>query len=245
MVNPRFAVYDAGKRADLPVPLDNSTLVNTPPPVLPRLRQAVLAATELDRVVTELRSAISLGEPFADPGVGMFGLRNAVFALDDTFLEVVSPIREGTSAGRLLARRGADCGYMVMFQVADLTAARERAAALGIREVFEVSLDDIGEVHLHPADMGGAIVSLSSPSPPAAWRWGGPGWEERSVHGAVSSVTVAVDDPDGVAERWRAVVGGLPGARFVPGSDGPVEIRLTREGEARFGSVRIGGAVTE
>jgi hypothetical protein len=95
---------------------------------LPRLRQAVLAARSLEPVVETLSSALGLGEPFSDPGVGHFGLRNAVFALGDTFLEVVSPVRDGTSAGRLLERRGGDCGYMLMFQVADLAAARLRDA---------------------------------------------------------------------------------------------------------------------
>src|SRR4051812_7215902 len=94
---------------------------------LPRIRQAVLAARELDPVVERLRGALRLGEPYADPGVGYFGLRNAVFAIGDTFLEIVSPQREGTSAGRHLDRRGGDGGYMVMFQVEDLRAARNRA----------------------------------------------------------------------------------------------------------------------
>ena len=84
----------------------------------------MLAARELEPVVARLRSELRLGEPFADPGVGYFGLHNAVFALGDTFMEVVSPVRDGTAAGRLLDRRGADCGYMVMFQVDDLPAAR-------------------------------------------------------------------------------------------------------------------------
>src|SRR5205085_6906235 len=107
---------------------------------LPRLRQAVLAARDLDAVAGLLKTELGLGEPFADPGVEYFGLRNAVFALGDTFLEVVSPLRSGTSAGRLLERRGGDCGYMLMFQVPDLAAARERARAAGIREVFEVAV---------------------------------------------------------------------------------------------------------
>src|SRR5438270_6467785 len=128
-----------------------------------RLRQAVLAATDLDAVVGALRSSLSLGEPFADEGVGYFGLRNAVFALGDSFLEVVSPVREGTSAGRLIERRGGDCGYMLMFQVPSLAAARARMADARVREVFAVELPQISEVHLHPGDMRGAIVSLSEP----------------------------------------------------------------------------------
>jgi hypothetical protein len=35
----------------------------------------------------------------------------------------------------------------------------------------------MAEVHLHPADMRGAIVSMSAPAPPESWRWGGPDWE--------------------------------------------------------------------
>ena len=173
-----------------------------------RLRQAVLAARDLDAVAGRLRAELGLGEPYADPGVAYFGLRNAVFALGDTFLEVVSPEREDTSAGRLLERRGGDCGYMLMFQVDDLPAARRRARELDIREVFAVELDDIAEVHLHPADIGGAIVSLSAPQPASAWRWGGPGWEQRGAPVSVRGATVAVEDPGAVGGRWTQVLGG-------------------------------------
>ncbi len=181
------------------------------PPSLPRLRQVALAARDLDAVAAELRAALGLGEPFSDPAVGFFGLRNAVFTLGDQFIEVVSPVRDDTAAGRLIARRGGDCGYMVMFQIADLAAARRRAAELKVREVFDISLEDIGEVHLHPADMRGAIVSLSEPAPVSAWRWGGPGWEERSVPGGLLGASVAVRDPEAVGTRWWEVAGGTVG----------------------------------
>jgi hypothetical protein len=192
----------------------------------------VLAARDLEAVVTRLRESLALGEPFSDPAVSTFGLRNAVFAIGDTFLEVVSPVQANTAAGRLLDRRGGDCGYMLMFQVDDLRAARERAASRGIREVFEVELADMNEVHLHPADMNGAIVSLSEPAPPASWRWGGPEWAARSVPGRVDGVTVAVADPDAVAERWRLVIGDLDQVGFTQDdrSPGPVEVTITATG---------------
>jgi hypothetical protein len=202
--------------------------VPVPAPELPRLRQAVVAAGELEPVAELVRERIGLGEPFADPGIGHFGLRNAVFALQDTFLEVVSPARPDTAAGRLIERRGGDCGYMLMFQVEDLDAARDRARAAGVREVFEVARDEITEVHLHPRDMRGAIVSLSRPVPSTAWPWGGPGWERRSAQARVVGATVAVTEPEPAAERWRSVIGDLPGVRFV-GADsdrGLVEVVL-------------------
>ena len=202
---------------------------------VPRLRQAVIAAHNLDAVAGQLREALGLDEPFADPGVGHFGLRNAVFALGDTFLEVVSPMKADTAAGRLLERRGGDCGYMTMFQVDDLAAARERVRSLGVREVFEVSLDDVEEVHLHPADMRGAIVSLTEPRPPAAWRWGGPNWQQRSAPAKIKGATIAVTDPVTVGDRWATAIGApLDDLGVLIGFDevdrGLVEVRVSRPG---------------
>ena len=56
-----------------------------------RLRQVVLVARDLEAVAGALRQPLGLGAPFHDEGVGHFGLRNAVMALGDTFVEVVSP----------------------------------------------------------------------------------------------------------------------------------------------------------
>src|SRR6266446_1135673 len=144
-----------------------------------------------------------------------FGLHNAVMPVGATFLEVVSPVREGTTAGRLLDRRGGDGGYMVILQTADLRADRTRLAALGVRIVWQVELDDIATVHLHPRDLGGAIVSLDQPVPPESWRWGGPKWQAKvrtdAVH-SIASVTIQADDPPRMAARWAEVLG-LPAPR--------------------------------
>jgi len=177
-----------------------------------RLRQAVLVARELAPVSQHLRAELGLGEPFADPGVGAFGLENAVYAIGDGFLEVVSPTQPGTTAGRYLNRRG-DGGYMLIFQFADLDAARGRAAALGMRTVWQVDLDDISGTHLHPADTGGAIVSLDRADPPGSWRWGGPEWTGKTGAGArgrLAGVTVAMNDPAAALPRWAELLGVEP-----------------------------------
>ncbi len=175
--------------------------------------------------------------------MGHFGLRNAVFALGDTFLEVVSPVQPDTAAGRLIERRGGDCGYMLMFQVENLAARRDQVRALDIREVFEVSLDDMAEVHLHPADIGGAIVSLSEPDPPGSWRWGGPGWEARSAGLAVAGATVDVPTPDATEARWQSVLGEAPeviGVRLREGERGLTEIVIQGlQDEFRLAGVRF------
>jgi hypothetical protein len=175
-----------------------------------RLRQAVLVAAELEPVAGALRSALGLGEPFRDPGVGEFGLTNAVFALGDCFLEVISPSQARTAAGRYLARHGGDGGYMAIFDLEDLEGARARAEQAGIRVVWQIDLPDISGTHLHPADMRGAIVSLDRSRPYGTWRWGGPQWTGRTDSGApgrLAGITIAVDDPDAVGTRWAHVLG--------------------------------------
>jgi hypothetical protein len=174
-----------------------------------RLRQAVLVASELEPVAGALQSALGLQEPFRDPGVGEFGLTNAVFALGDCFLEVISPARPDTAAGRYLARHGGDGGYMVIFDLEDLEGARARAEQSGVRVVWQIDLPDISGTHLHPADMRGAIVSLDRSRPYGSWRWGGPQWTGKLGSGApgrLRGVTVAVGDPVSVAARWAHVL---------------------------------------
>ncbi len=72
---------------------------------LPRLRQAVIAAADLEAATQRLRTELDLGEPFHDEAVGHFGLENSMFAIGDTFLEVVAPVsrnrrRASQSGGR-------------------------------------------------------------------------------------------------------------------------------------------------
>jgi hypothetical protein len=168
-----------------------------------RLRQAVLAARDLERT-TALLEAAGLRDPFVDPGVTEFGLTNAVYPVGDAFLEVVSPIQDGTTAGRYLERRQAGddaVGYMVIVQVDDLDAVRARAESMGIRTVFTIDLDDIRATHLHPRDVG-AILSVDQPTDPAEWRWAGPGWRERAVPGRLRGMDVAGAD----GERWAALL---------------------------------------
>ncbi len=226
----------------------------------------MLVAEELEPVADRLREALALGEPFRDPGVGLFGLENAVFAIGDCFLEIVSPTEPGTAAGRYLERRGGDGGYMVMFDLEDLAGGRQRAKDSGVRTVWEIDLPDISGTHLHPADIGGAIVSIDGSVPYGSWRWGGPEWTGRmgsgGAPGRLAGVTLAVAEPAVTAARWAHVLGvpasgdGAVGGdvvlslenaevRFraaVDGdADGLVEIELPRAPTHRVSEVLVGG----
>ena len=116
-----------------------------------RLRQVALVAHDLDEVVSQLCDQLGLTVCFTDPGVAAFGLRNALMMIGDQFLEVVSPTRGGTTAGRLLDKRGGDGGYMVLYEVDDLDEREAHLAEMGVRIVWRGDLPTIRGRHLHPA----------------------------------------------------------------------------------------------
>lgn len=179
-----------------------------------RLRQIALAARDLDAATDDLCAVLGIEIAFRDPGVKVFGLRNAVMPVGDTFLEVVSPIDPGASAARWLSRRGGDGGYMAILQTPDLAAERRRLERLGVRVVWEASLEDIAAIHLHPRDVGAAIVSFDEPRPPESWRWAGPwrGHVRNDRVGVLRGAVLQAADPDALAARWGEVLG-LPVSR--------------------------------
>ncbi len=204
-----------------------------------RLRQIALVGQDLAAAEADIRAVLGLDYAYDDKGVGKFGLKNGVFPIGETFLEVVSPKEAGTTAARLIEKRGGDGGYMVILQVEDIGVARDRISAAGARVVEQADLHDgkVAMSHVHPRDVGGAILSLDYMSPWEHWEWGGPTWRDGvRTDTSVSLVGGELQgaDPVGMAERWSAVLGlpatrdgetlriGLDGGelRFVPAKDG-------------------------
>lgn len=174
-----------------------------------RIRQIVFAAGALGTGAVALRALLALDAPYRDPGVAEFGLDNAVFVFGDQFIEIVAPTRADTAAGRLLERRG-DCGYMLILQTDDFERELARFERLGVRRVWAKDLDDMRATHLHPKDIGGAIVSVDQPLPAAAWRWGGPDWKPQAGRAAqqrVLGLRIGASDPSAMAARWAQVLG--------------------------------------
>jgi hypothetical protein len=174
-----------------------------------RLRQVALVGADLDRIAADITEVLGLGVAYADPGVNKYGLRNQVWPIGHTFLEVVSPTQPGTTAGRLIDKRGGDGGYMAIFQVDDLGAARSRIASLGVRVADQADRGGASFTHLHPRDVPGAIVSIDAMDPPERWEWGGPAWltnvcTDTSVE--IRGAEMQGADPDAMSVRWAAVL---------------------------------------
>ena len=174
-----------------------------------RLRQFVLVARELEPVVDDLRRDLGLAVCYRDPNVEVFGLHNALLPVGDMFIEVVSPLRDGTAAGRHLERRAGDGGYMLLVQVDDLDRERARLDQLGVRIVWQGSGSGISGMHLHPADVGAAILSFDVADPPGSWGWAGPSWPRwvrSEVVRDIAAVELQSEQPAALAERWSVVL---------------------------------------
>lgn len=208
-----------------------------------RLRQAVVAAADRDAVAAAWKRELGTGTPFADPGVGEFGLCNAVLPVGDTFLEVVSPVDAGlgSAAGRFMARNGGDCGYMALFQVEDIEATRAHLVTCGLRTIWTSDHREIRATHVHPQDIGGAIVSFDQPIPPESWLWAGPDWTAQIRTGVVTGlagITLAAGDPEAMLARWGEVLAIDPEADVLTLPDAST-VRVVPLGEGRTGIVGI------
>jgi catechol 2,3-dioxygenase-like lactoylglutathione lyase family enzyme len=207
-----------------------------------RMRQICLVARELEPVVEVFHDVFGLEVGHRDPGVGKYGLENALFPVGNGFLEVVAPVRDGTTAGRYLERRGGDGGYMVITQCADLAPRRRRCDSVGVRVANEIGYADYQELQLHPRDVGGAMLSFSrqaggeaadGPWHPAASK--STPARAPAVMRAMTGAELQSDDPERLARRWSEVTelplsrdeGGRPvialddaRLRFVTATDG-------------------------
>ena len=201
-----------------------------------QLRQVALVAEDLNQVRQLFFTLLGLVDDYDDPGVGAFGLRNSVMVIGSTFLEVVSPKEPGTTAGRLLERRGGDGGYMVIAQVDEFAPVSARIDELGLRRVWDIDQETVSACHVHPKDIGAAIVSFDEMRPAEEWLWAGPGWRERSARhvSRLSAVEVQGSDPEALASRWSAMF------QHPFRLEGDALVMPLDEGEVRFIEARDG-----
>lgn len=182
-----------------------------------RLRQICLVARELAPVEAQLSAILGTEVCYRDPGVGKYGLHNALWALGGTFLEVVAPKdpKSDTAAGRYLDRRKGNGGYMYILDCDDLDARREHFKAMNVRIVQDLHSGDDNiwseAIHLHPRDTGGCLLSIDRHSggenTMGGYHWAGPSWQQKANPNIViTGATMQCDDPEAVAERWGLIL---------------------------------------
>lgn len=239
-----------------------------------RLRQLCLVAHELEPVVDDLCAVFDVKVCHRDPAVGQFGLHNALMAFGNSFIEVVAPLREGTTAGRYLERRKGDGGYMVILDSEALPRWRAHVAEIGVRIAAPLASGDYEGMQLHPRDTGGALLEINSTLGGADLHgpyWpAGPHWRDTVTMERVTGLAGAVlqgADPAALAAQWsrilqRPVLADGDGhrlsvdnatLRFVLETDGrgeglagiAVQVRDARAAEAIRATARARGATAD
>jgi hypothetical protein len=71
---------------------------------------------------------------FVDPGVAKWGIHNILVAIGGDVIEVCSPFQPGTTAGRLIEKRG-DGGYMIIMQTMNADKRRAHIESKGLSKV--------------------------------------------------------------------------------------------------------------
>ncbi len=174
-----------------------------------RLRQICLVAPTLEPAVGALCDALESRVFYRDPNVAKYGLENAVMPIGNTFLEVVAPTQDGTAAGRYLARRKGEGGYMIILDTDDIAPWIDHVASVGVRVAAD--LDYPGEyrgLQLHPRDTGGCLLEInwSHGAEQGAYHPAGPDWHGGPSLPAIVGATVQSDDPTALAGRWSAIL---------------------------------------
>ncbi|KAH8711901.1 hypothetical protein GQ44DRAFT_776447 [Phaeosphaeriaceae sp. PMI808] len=220
-------------------------------PTATRLRQVALVTRDIERTKQLLTHVLGAEVVYEDAAVGQWGLKNFLsmsvhsiitcpaqvqhqlicspVPLGGDLIEVVAPFQDGTTAGRLLNKRG-EGGYMIIMQTEDATRRRRDIETRGLAKVvFEHVNSDVVCVQYHPKGIkGGMMLELDSHSPGAnnptplksrfsPWHACGPDHKvyhprmKRSAHltlqGCVLRLQPGDNDHEGAARQWEEIFG--------------------------------------
>lgn len=174
-----------------------------------RLRQVCLVAADLARETGRIKSALGLEECYRDPNVARYGLENVLFPVGTSFIEIVSPTRPGTAAGRFLERNDGRHGYMVIMDCDDPAARQRHAESIGVRVANVIRHDNYFGVQLHPKDTGAAMLEFNhtegGADPMGPYAPAGPDWQRAirtDVTRALTAVEIECPDPAKFAAHW-------------------------------------------
>lgn len=225
-----------------------------------KLRQIVLVGRSKADTVRAMEAVLGLvpvhgsGDlsPYGLPAMGpmseggrkvlaTLGVENLIFAVGSDFIEVMFPIRPDGATVSFMDRRGGDTGYMLVLQTDDVDRYEALAVREGVRIAHKAEFPHYLDIHLHPRDCGGALLSMArhlpDNVPDGPWYPAGTAWEGMAPSPAVSAITAAEmlgPEPEVLAGRWGRLLD-LPvdrrGDRWV--------IRLD-DGELRFGPTAEG-----
>jgi hypothetical protein len=165
-----------------------------------RIRHVAICTADPWRAEAQVVEHLGLALVSRDKFNPRIGIRNGLFALRNSFLEITTPAMPAAPTQRFLDKHG-EGPYMICVQVDDLAQARARAEALSIRIVLEIDRHRCGDqtvsaIHLHPADTGGALFSFEQADPADSWAYAGEAWRDYRRDHVVHDITgVVIQSP--------------------------------------------------
>ncbi len=180
-----------------------------------RIRQIAICAPDIRPVETAVENDLKITAVHRDKPGAPIWMFNGVFAVGNTFLEILQPERAEAPTRKFLEKQGGAAGYMLILQVDNLDVARERAVAADVRVVLDMPVRDYhgikgGAIHLHPADTGGVLTSFDWMEDWDSWAWAGQAWpwhQRTDVVSGIVAAEISAADPDKVANRFSTLLG--------------------------------------
>ena len=103
---------------------------------------------------------------------------------------------------------------MVIVDSVDLEKERKRLETVELDIVWHENRKTDGihgqALHLHPKQVGGAILSIDNMKPASSWLWAGREWEKdinKSLVSHFSGVNICSPDPDNLLCNWERALG--------------------------------------
>ncbi len=178
-----------------------------------RLRQVCLVAVDLALETDRIRKIFGLEVCYRDPNVARYGLENVLFPVGTDFIEIVSPVRPGTAAGRFLERHEGRHGYMIIMDCADPAARQLHCASMGVRTANLIRHADYLGVQLHPKDTGGAMLEFNrtrgGDNPMGPYSPAGADWQKAIRSGVTQRMLgaeIECPDPAAFSARWGDIL---------------------------------------
>lgn len=134
-------------------------------PVITRIDHVGIAVPDLDEAIRFYSDAFGVEVVHEEVNEEQ-GVREAMLAVGDSFIQLLAPLRPDSPIGRFLDRQGPGI-QQVAYTVDDIEVAAERLRAAGVRMLYDVPKTGTAGSRVnfaHPKDCGGVLVELVQPA---------------------------------------------------------------------------------
>ena len=212
------------------------------------LRMVVFATRSLEAETARAVASLDVKVGVHDPFIGALGLSDEVFAVGDTFVQVLEPRDDTSRVHRWMERRGGDAAYLLVVQTDDADGIVQRCGEAGVRVTFDGLFEGNRVMQLHAGDLQ-VLIEIDEMQDWSTWHWGKPEGHDDAVAVLTDLVAVdcVVDDPERIAALTATVLGvphaggtdltlGARRVRFAAGADrGIVAVDFSTADPQRIG----------